>query len=108
MKFAAIALIATASAVTIRAEGKCVDKKESNAIFNAIDSNDNKQVGKKELVSALKAFAKSRDYTPSAKDWAWVSKTAYADAGADKTLNAKEFHKWVNQFAKHFQIDGCK
>ena len=105
MKFAAIALVASASAISVR--GNCVDPKEAKAIFAAIDTNDNGQVGKKELVSALKAFAKSRDYKPTKADWAWVAKTAYADAGADKQLNEKEFAKWVNQFAKHFQIDGC-
>ena len=106
MKFAAIALVATASAIKV--EGACVDAKEAGAIFNAIDTNDNGQVNRKELVAALKAFAKSRDYKPTKEDWAWVAKTAYADAGADKQLNQKEFTKWVNQFAKHFQIDGCK
>merc|ERR1719222_1119722 len=107
MKFAAIALVASASAIQIRG-GACVDPKEAQAIFNAVDSNGNGEVGKTELVAALKAFAKSRSYKPTAADWAWVSKTAYADAGADKTLNEAEFEKWVNQFAKKFQIDGCK
>merc|ERR1711898_47246 len=91
MKFATIALVASA-----------------NAIFNAIDTNDNGQVGEKELVRALKAFAKSRDYKPSKSDWEWVGKTASHDAGKDNTLSPKEFHKWINQFAKHFHIDGCK
>merc|ERR1719498_453864 len=104
MKFALLA--ASASALTLRGP-QCVDKKESAAIFNAIDTNDNGQVNRKELVAALKAFAKSRDYHPTKADWAWVAKTAYADAGADKQLNPAEFHKWVNQFANHFHIDGC-
>merc|ERR1712054_24570 len=98
MKFVAIALVASASAIQIEG-GACVDKKEAAAIFNAVDTNGNGQVGRKELVSALKAFAKSRDYKPTKKDWAWVKKTAYADAGADKTLSEPEFEKWVNQFA---------
>ena len=106
MKFAIIALVATASAVQV--EGTCVDWKESKALFHAIDSNDNGQVGKHELVHALKAFARSRGYTPSKKDWAWVKKTATKDAGKDHTLSQKEFHKWINQFARHFHIDGCK
>jgi len=110
MKFAAIALVATVSAISLQteAEGKCVGWKESKSIFNSIDSNDNGQVGKHELVHALKAYAKSRDYTPTDKDWAWVKKTATKDAGKDHTLSQKEFHKWINQFARHFHIDGCK
>merc|ERR1712100_136479 len=92
MKFATIALVASASAIQI--EGKaCVGWKESKAIFNAIDTNDNGQVGEKELVRALKAFAKSRDYKPTKADWEWVGKTASKDAGTDHTLSPKEFHK---------------
>merc|ERR1719263_1736004 len=106
MKFAAIALVASASAIQIRG-GPCVDAKEGAAIFNAVDTSGNGQVDKKELVAALNAFAKSRNYKPTKADWAWVAKTAYADAGADKTLSQAEFQKWVNQFAAHFKIDGC-
>jgi len=106
MKFAIIALVATASAVQV--EGTCVDWKESKALFHAIDSNDNGQVGRKELKHALKAYAKSRDYTPTKKDWEWVERTAKKAAGKDHTLSEKEFHRWVNHFARHFQIDGCK
>ena len=105
MKFAL--LVASVAAVRIQG-GECVSKEESGEIFDKIDTNDNGQVNRKELVTALKAYAKSKDYTPTKKDWAWVKKSAYKDAGADKTLSPEEFHKWVNQFAKHFKIDGCE
>merc|ERR1712166_387397 len=104
MKFAAIALIATASAVEIRAEKWCVDKKESHEIFAAIDTNHNGQIGKHELVHALKEFAHHEDHKITDKEWAWVKKTATKDAGKDKHLNEKEFHKWINQFANHFHL----
>ena len=93
--------------LTVAKDAACVDAKEAKAIFNAVDANGNGQVGKKELVSALKAFAKSRDYKPTKEDWAWVGKTAYAAAGKDKTLSEGEFAGWVNKFANHFHIDGC-
>ena len=104
MKFAL--LVASAAAIQIQGDA-CVSNKEAGAIFNAVDTNGNGQVSKDELVKALKAYAKSRDYEPTKEDWAWVAKSAYADAGADKTLNRAEFTKWVNQFANHFHIDGC-
>ena len=109
MRFTAIfALVASASAMRLNlSAAQCVDGKEASAIFHAIDTNDNGQVGRKELVVALKVFGKSRDYTPTKADWAWVSKSAYAAAGADKTLDVTEFTKWVNEFAAHFHIDGC-
>ena len=89
MRFTAIfALVASASAMRLNlAEEKCVDDKEAAAIFNMIDTNDNGEVNKKELVTALKAYAKSRNYKPTKKDWAWVKKTAYAAAGEDKQMN---------------------
>ena len=54
MKFALIALVATASAIQVREEGKkCVSNKESNQVFDAIDTNHNGQVSKKELKTAI-------------------------------------------------------
>ena len=105
MKFAAIALIASVSAVKV--QGNCVNKKESRAIFEALDSNGNGVVGGRELKRGLEAFAKSRDYTITDADKEWVTKTAKAAAGGDNTLTSFEFHKWVNEFAKHYHIDGC-
>ena len=56
MKFALIALVASATAIQIRAEGKkCVSNKESNQVFDAIDTNHNGQVSKKELKTAIEA-----------------------------------------------------
>jgi hypothetical protein len=108
MKFALIATIAAVSAIKVDVQKDCINPGEVQAIFNAIDTNDNGQVNREELVKALKAFARSRDYVPTDDDWKWVKETAYKDAGADKTLSEEEFGKWVNQFAAHFHIDGCQ
>ena len=81
MKFAVIALIASASAIKITAEAKgCVSPAEAKEGFDHVDTNHNGQIDKAELVTALKAFAASQHYTPTAADWAWVGKTARADA----------------------------
>ena len=54
MKFALIALVASAAAIQIRAEGKkCVSNQESNQVFDAIDTNHNGQVSAKELKTAI-------------------------------------------------------
>ena len=54
MKFALFALVATASAIQIREEGKkCVSNKESNQVFEAIDTNNDGQVSAKELKTAI-------------------------------------------------------
>ena len=107
MKFALIALVASTSAIKVQGTN-CVDPKEAKAIFNAIDTNDNHQVGKKELFHAIKAFTKSRNYKPSKEDWTWVKTNAKDTAGDDNTLSETEFAEWVNRFALHFHIDGCK
>ena len=104
MKFAAIALIASTSAIKIEAEKWCVDSEESNKIFNVIDTNNNGQIGKHELVHALKEFAHRHHHEITKKEWHWVAKTAKHDAGKDHTLSEKEFHHWINQFAHHFHL----
>ena len=87
MKFAAIALIASTSAIKIEAEKWCVDSKLSNKIFNEIDTNNNGQLGHKELHTALEHFAKEKHHKPTHKDWEWMGKTFGKDAGKDKTLS---------------------
>ena len=54
MKFALLALVATVASIQIRTEGgKCVSDKESNQVFEAIDTNNNGQVSAKELRTAI-------------------------------------------------------
>ena len=46
-------------------------------------------------------------YTPTAADWAWVAKTAIADAakgGPKNSLNEAEFYDFANSFATHFGL----
>tara|TARA_B110000285_G_C14930891_1_gene517276 strand:+ start:176 stop:499 length:324 start_codon:yes stop_codon:yes gene_type:complete len=106
MKFALIATIAAVSAIKVKVED-CIKTKEAHAIFEAIDTNHNEKMSLTELIDALKKFARSRDYTPSDEDWAWVEKKYKLDAGSDKLLEEGEFHEWINQFASRNHIDGC-
>ena len=110
MKFAAIALIASASAIKLQVETQgCVSPADAKEGFEYVDSNHNGSIDKKELVTALNAFAKSQHYTPTKADWAWVKKHAVADAamgGNKHTMDLKEFTLFANQFATHFGL--CK
>ena len=84
--------------------------KESDEGFDQIDTNHNGTVGPQELETALKQFAKSREYNPTKADWAWVADAAEKDAatnGHPNSMDKKEFNKFANQFAKHFKLMGC-
>ena len=107
MKFTAIALVASASAMKIQVTDACIDAATAKQIFEMVDANGNGQVSGPELFTALKEYAASEGHEVTAADKEWVTKTSLADAGADKTLSQKEFGKWINSFAAHFKIDGC-
>merc|ERR1711997_1134486 len=101
MKYAfAILMLACA----VAAAKTCLSDDDVEDIFDGVDTNDDGEICRSELVAALKAFAKSRDYEPTKGDWAWVKKTATEAAGKDRTLNVKEFGRWVNKFAEHFHL----
>ena len=70
--------------------GQCVPPDMSDNIFKDIDTNHNGKINKKELVVALKEFAKQEGHTITKEDWAWVKKHAVEDAamnGDDKTMD---------------------
>merc|ERR1719263_2504377 len=106
MKFAVLALLATVSAVRISAEAegpkRCVSLKDSDPVFDKIDTNGNGEVDAKELETAVKAFLEAHKKIHVTKkeihEFAEVTKK---DAGKDHTLNKKEFNKLANQVAHH-------
>jgi Ca2+-binding EF-hand superfamily protein len=108
MKFATIALVSSAAAIKISAEAaKCHGNMDiTNHVFDEIDTNHNGQINKEELTVAMEHFAKMMNHTITKEEAAWVTKTAYADAGKDKQLNKKEFNKFGNSFVNHFGL--CK
>jgi hypothetical protein len=52
----------------------------------------------------MKWLANEMKHTITAEEAAWITKTAYADAGADKQLNPVEFNKFGNSFVNHFGL----
>merc|ERR1711971_468800 len=96
--------IASTSAIQLRG---CVTPAMAKEGFDFVDTNHNGSIDKKELVTALNAFAKHENYKPTDADWAWVAKTAIADAakgGNKHTMDLKEFTLFANQFADHFGL----
>ena len=62
MKFAATALVASASAIQIRSQAAgCVDAQLAQAMFQQIDSNHNGQINQQELEAAGRWIARAYD-----------------------------------------------
>jgi Ca2+-binding EF-hand superfamily protein len=75
-------------------------------IFDHVDTNNNGFISKKELVKALKDFARSKNYKPTRKDWRWVRRTARkSDKNHDRKLDLQEFEHFVRAFVKHYKLD---
>merc|ERR1719484_6137 len=108
MKFAVLALVASTSAIQIRAEAdKCHGSMaDTNEAFDHIDTNHNGSINQKELTAAVEWVAKKMNHKITKKEWEWLGKTAGADAGKDQVMNKKEFNKFANTFVNHFGL--CK
>lgn len=78
--------------------------KQTNAVFDQIDTDHSEEIDATELETALKALAKEMNYTPTKKDVAWIEKTAAKAAGKDEKMSRKEFHRWGNRFVNHFKL----
>ena len=91
MKFALIALVATASAIKIQGACPKVTMAESDGIFGEVDTNHNGSLSMSEVAAALKKFGAPAAAIPD------VLNAAKKDAGADAVLDKKEFNKLVNQ-----------
>ena len=108
MKFTAIALVATASAIRLRGDDEvCVTAAEADKTFDLIDLNKSGKIDGGELTAALMAYSLSHHYNPTRKDWAWVAKEAFLTAGRDRKMDKAEFHEFAAKFARKFHIDGC-
>ena len=78
-------------------------------IFEHVDKNGDGEINRRELVRALKDFAKEKNYKPTRKDWRWVRRTARkADADNSRSLDFEEFKHFVDAFIKHYNLDGDK
>ena len=104
MKFALIALVASAAAIRITAEeAPCVCMKQSDAVFKQVDTNGDGQISKKELTIAVTNYLKAHNIHPTAGQVAKFRGAAIKDAGADHTLNPKEFNTLANQVCAYLE-----
>ena len=75
-------------------------------IFHQVDRNGNGEINKRELVRAIRDFAKENHYKPTRKDWRWVRRAARkADADNSRSLDLEEFRHFVKAFVKHYGLD---
>ena len=104
MKFALIALVASAAAIRITAEeAPCVSMKQSDAVFKEVDTNGDGQISKKELTIAVTNYLKAHNIHPTAGQVAKFRGADMKDAGADHTLNPKEFNTLANQVCAYIE-----
>ena len=103
MKFALIALVASASAIQIRG-APCVSMDQSNEVFAEIDTNHNGQIGRAEGEAAVRWFLKSHpNFQPSAAQVHGAEDAVVAAAGADHQLNPVEFNHLANELCAYVE-----
>jgi len=83
----------------------CLSKKETNEGFDKLDTNQNGSLSYGEIKAGIEWVAKQHNYTPTEADWAWVEKTGKRiDKKNPGKVNRREFHRFANAFAKHFEL----
>ena len=100
MKFALIALVATAASIKITTTTKkCkwnpVSQARSDKIFEQVDTNNNGSVSIEEIREALKEHTRFDKHGIDA-----VCDMAEKDAGKDHALDKEEFNKLANAVSK--------
>merc|ERR1712070_917086 len=86
-----------------------ISAKESNEIFEKIDTNHNGYVGGAELKTALEAYAKSQNHVITKHEKRWLKHQFIADSNhGRKGLGEKEFHEFANTVANKFDLCGAK
>jgi len=104
MKFALIALVASAAAIRITAEeAPCVSMKQSDAVFKQVDTNGDGQISKRELTRAVKAYLKQNDIHPTKAQVKAFAGAAKKEAGADHTLSPVEFNDLANEVCAYIE-----
>ena len=109
MKFATLALVASASAIKLSTEAQdCkVPGWALKFAFNHIDTNHNGQLSESEGKAALAWLHKNEGVTLSASQLKWVEDTAVTWAGKGGPKNSmgrKEFAGFANQVVNHFGL----
>ena len=112
MKFALIALVASATAIKLRATAApCVSMDQSNDVFHKIDTNGNGEISRKELRSAIVYYLKSHPRAEAeaekltASDVAHLKTMVYDAAGDDHQLNPVEFNGLANDMCHLYESE---
>ena len=110
MKF--FALIASVSAIKITSDaaaGQCVSQKQSDEVFDHIDTNGNGEISKRELTKAVQWWLKRANPNdiPDAKEAEQLKDAVVEHAGADRQLNKEEFNSLANDIASHLYPKKC-
>ena len=108
MKFALIALVASATAIKISAD-QCVTMKQSDGVFKMVDTNHDGQINRKELRTAVghyleshpRAAAEANKLTKD--DVKHLKEMVYDAAGDDHKLNPAEFNSLANDMCHLYE-----
>ena len=112
MKFALIALVASATAIKLRAEpAPCVSMKQSDEVFKMVDTNGDGQIERKELRSAIVGYLKSHPRAAAEAekltkdDVKHLKEMVYDAAGDDHKLNPVEFNGLANDMCHLYESE---
>jgi hypothetical protein len=110
MKFALIALVASATAIKLRATAApCVSMDQSNEVFGMIDTNHDGQINRKELRTAIGSYLKDHPRAEAEAekltkdDVKHLKEMVYDAAGDDHKLNPVEFNGLANDMCHLYE-----
>ena len=76
-------------------------------IFAKVDTDGSGKIDRKELKTALIAFAKEKNHKITKADRQYVRKAVkHADGNGDKKLDFEEFAHFASEFMEHYKLDG--
>ena len=111
MKFALIALVASATAIKLRAADVCVSQAQSDEVFHQVDTNGNGEISRQELRGAIGYYLRTHPRAAAqadhltADDVAALKAIVYDVAGADHQLNPAEFNTLANDMCRLYESE---
>ena len=88
-----------------KARGQCVDKKQAEEGFKALDTNHNGSLSYGEIKAGLEELAKSQDHVITDAEWKWIEKTGERiDKKTPGKVDEKEFFRFANAVFRHFDL----
>lgn len=78
---------------------------DAKAAFAHVDTDNSGIISRKELKTAIVAFAKSKGHTITKDEAKWLRRQFRRDGGkSDGGLDEGEFHQFANAVSNHFQL----